>query len=195
MLKKISIAIVSVCVASALMVPTALARLDLDFATDVGGTPYQWYIPQIKLNFDMETRDGTWSDGRPYVRFKGTDRSPFGHCVEVFFKSGVSSPPYLQIYVKDHGVDRLVSNPNLQNEAYTSVRLWLNHNAGASGTYLPWALYILPNDNNTTFSGDVDISISRLELSKTNCTSGQASIPWVSFEGYTSSYTVTKGNF
>ena len=160
-------------------------------------------MPSLTFTFDLETRDGTFpSSGEPYTLFKGSSASPNGHCLEISFRPGAIPPPWMQVKVNDHGTFRLITIANLENGGYPTMRLWVHRNI-ASGS-LPWSLYLLPDDFNTSFYGDIDVDIRRLEVSKAGCTTSQVGgvsdpnltpFPWVAFEGNSTNYTITKGNF
>ncbi len=156
----------------------------------------------ISFAFDVESRDGVWSDGRPYVEIKGTDASPYGHCLQLVFESPNNSGS-LEIRAKDHGTSKQIYAFALNNGAH-AIRLWVNKNAGGSGTSLPWTLYALPvtlGDSGTV----AQLDIRRIELGKAACATnpggdpwvGDGTIrwPWVTIEGYSSAYTVTTGHF
>lgn len=173
---------------------TKPASANWAFGRESGGSAYayEWYEDAEVLAFDLETRDGTLPDGIPYVNFKGTDASPQGHCLEVSFSAYMFSPDWMQIKVNDHGTYRVVSNANLINGNYSAIRLWLKN----TGPSLDWALYLTGPDTDTGFSGDMLMAVKRLDVNKTNCINAAApTMPWVSFEGQTSSYTITKGGF
>jgi hypothetical protein len=205
MLKKKILAAASVLLAgAALVAQPALARFDLHFASDLagGGTAYEWYIKDLLFTFDEVTRDGVMPSGEPYALFKGTDASPNAHCLEISFLPGAHSPSWMQARVNDHGTYRLVTIANLESGGYPTMRLWIHRNT-SSGS-LNWALYLMPEDFNTEFTGDIRADVRRLEVNKAGCTTNQVGgvsdpnltpFPWVAFEGNSSSYTITKGNF
>jgi hypothetical protein len=204
MLKKIFAGVGALLLGSALIAQPALARFDLHFASDLadGGTAYEWYVKDLGFTFDVETRDGVMPSGEPYALFKGTDASPNGHCLEISFLPGWSPPSWMQARVNDHGTFRLVTIANLENGGYPTMRLWVHRNTSTGS--LPWALYLMPEDGNTEFSGDIHVDVRRLEVNKAGCTTNQVGgvfdptlnpFPWVAFEGNAGNYTITKGNF
>lgn len=210
MFNKISIGAVAACLASALIVPSASAfNTSLQWeiadafahnATTGTNTAYEWFVQPIKLNFDAELRDGTWSDGRPYRTFSGTDASPNGHCLQINFLGGLAPPQSLDIYVNDHGTNKFLYSVDPSRE--DAIRLWVNKNTGGAGSTLPWTIYFLPGE--TDWGGDLDIAIRRIELGKSACATNQGpdpwsqegalSWPWISVEGNSSAYTVTTGH-
>jgi hypothetical protein len=199
MLKNICIGIASLGLGSAIIAAPALARMDLDFAEDVGGTAYEWYVNEIKLNFDLEARDGVLPapDGRPYRKFSGQDYSPQGHCLQVSFQPGEFPPPYMEVAVNVGGT--YYRKTLSFDGAYPTIRIWLDYNNIGAAPYMRWAVYVLPDLGNTGFWGDIDMVVRRLELTKASCTSGRidgVDLPWVSFEGAqgTGTTTITRGN-
>jgi len=207
MLKTTTVAAIgALLVGSALVAEPALARFDLHFASDIQlsnfGTAYEWYMNDLPLNFDVEQRDGVMPTGEPYALFKGNDASPNGHCLEVAIKPGMFSPPWAQVKVNDHGIFKLVTVANLETGGYSLMRLWVHRNTTFGS--LNWALYVIPNDFNTEFSGDILVDVRRLEVNKAGCTTAQVGgradpnlepFPWVAFEGTSSNYTVTVDPF
>jgi len=134
--------------------------------------------------------------------FKGNDASPQGHCLEIAFRQGGSSPQWMQAKVKDHGTFKLVTIANLAEGGYPLMRMWLHRNTPTGS--LNWALYLEPEDGNTEFAGDILADVRRLEVNKAGCTTNQVGgrhdpnlnqFPWVSSEGNSNAYTITKGNF
>jgi hypothetical protein len=209
MLKKIFAAIGALFLGLALVAQPALARFDLHFASDLtgGGTAYEWYMPGLKVNFDIESRDGVMPTGEPYALFKGNSASPNGHCLEVSFTPGsLSSPPWIAVQVNDHGTFRTVVNVNLENGGYPTSRVWVHRNINIGS--LNWALYLIEGSlsGGGFGGGQVEVDVRRLEVSKAGCTTSQVGgqheddpdlnpFPWVAFEGNSANYTITKGNF
>jgi hypothetical protein len=206
MLKKVFSGILSLSAGLAVCVSPATATVIMDYGIESGAaTAREWYLPNLKFAFDVETRDGTMAlpdrAALPYTMFKGVDASPNGHCLEVSFKPGLAPPSWMQVWVNDHGTFKLAMISNIENGGYPTMRLWVHRNTGTSS--LNWALYFFPEDGNTEFSGDIDVDVRRLEVTKAGCTTAQVggvsmpgvTFPWVSFQGQNSNYTLTKGGF
>jgi hypothetical protein len=212
MTKKFRLAFCLGCLASITVVTAAQADTDMDWeisdALDINnttgtGTAYQWRIQRISLSFDVESRDGVWSDGRPYVEIKGTDASPFGHCLQLAFTAPLNSGS-LEMRVKDHGSSKQIYAFTLSSTDAHAIRLWVNKNAGGSGTNLPWTIYMLPGQISDA-AAQVALDIRRIEVDKANCATNPVGDPWIgdgtfrwpwaTIEGYSSSYTVTTGHF
>lgn len=210
MLKKTGIGVASACMILGLFVPSASALtngLGWEIAdafannpTTGTNTPYEWFVSPIKLSFDLEYRDGTWADGRPYGVIKGTDASPNGHCLQIDFTPGDFPSEYLQLYVKDHATNQLIYS----FIGSYSMRLWVNKNTGGAGSTLPWTIYVLPAQGDTSYSGEVAVSLRRIELGKAACATNPGPDPWsengvrwpyVTIEGNSTAYTVTTGHF
>jgi hypothetical protein len=206
MLKRIFAGILSLSAGLAVCVSPALATVFMDYGIDSGAhTPYEWYVPKLTFAFDVEARDGVMAlpsrQPLPYTMLKGTDASPNGHCLEISFTPGLSPPQWMQVWVNDHGTFKLATISNLQDGGYPTMRLWVHRNTGTSS--LNWALYFFPEDTNPEFSGDINVDVRRLEVTKAGCTTAQVggvsmpgiTFPWVSFVGQNSNYTLTKGGF
>jgi hypothetical protein len=207
MLNKTLVGIGALLVGTTLVAEPALARFDLHFASDIplsnGGTAYEWYMPGLRFNFDPTTRDGVMPTGEPYALFKGNDASPNGHCLEIAMTPGASPPLGIKAMVNDHGTYRTIQIALFgQNPAYTLMRLWVHRNTTFGS--LNWSLYLVPTNGDTGFSGDILLDVRRLEVNKAGCTTAQVGgradpnsnpFPWVSFEGTSNNYTVTKSEF
>lgn len=204
--KKILAGALALTAALAACATPALAAMYLDFGLDTGtSTAAEWYMPALTFSFDLETRDGVMAlpqrDPLPYTVFNGVDASPNGHCLEISFNPGLYPPSWMQVWVNDHGTFKLVTIANLESGGYPTMRLWVNRNTGTSS--LAWSLYFFPEDTNPDFSGDIHVDVRRLEVTKAGCTTAQVggvsspglTMPWVSFVGQTSNYTLTKGGF
>jgi hypothetical protein len=169
----------------------------IGIAEETGGTAYEWYAPSLPIYWNSLYNDGSMPDGRPYVKFEGTDASPQGHCLELAFQApgdNYVSPGSIYVYVLNNGTYTAVSVSNVDAGAYPKLRVWMNHNAGPPGSSLNWALYFAPPDIVNPEVRAAFFGVTRLEVSKATCTTGSG-LPWVSWEGQTSSYTLTYGSF
>ena len=160
-----------VCLCILIMMTSRSARaFFIGIAEETGGTAYEWYVPGIPIYWAYN--DGYMPaqpfNGTPYVKFKGNDASPNGHCLELALAPpgpDYLSPGYIEVYVYYNGSYTSVATANLEDSPYSKLRLWVNHNAGGSGTSLDWALYLVAPDRDRA----AQLSITRLEVNKSTC--------------------------
>jgi len=136
------------------------------------------------------TEDGdglTNSLGGTMINFQGITGQQGTLCIELVTSPGFStSNPDTRIFVNDHSTQRSI-NDDFGGTLQSKARLFINRTSSSS---LDWVGYIGAFSSSHN-SEDFRLTVSRLDISESACTTGQSTIPWAKIVGNSSSFTVT----
>jgi hypothetical protein len=199
--------VVGLCIISVALSGNARAEhFDFDFtpAPPNGSTPYSWFYQGINLDYG-----GGYQDGRedslghddpngniPYFIFDGTDRSQFGHCLEIsvgppdatsLSPNGVQSLDASTTDMYGNPIALFTADASSSGGYGTAYRIWIQN----TGAGLYWRVKLADEDGlGGAWNQSAIMNIWRFEYNEADCTTNSG-LSWVQLVGTTGNYTVT----